>query len=124
MNILLSEEEKIEIIQISESIPKEEILKYYTCSDTDLAAINKYRKDYNRLGFAIQLGILKHKGWQMSYINNIPNRVVLPIPSKRYVRRMEYLLKLFILTFLKYLKVTQCTCVTFGSLIYQRFTRV
>ena len=82
MNILLSEEEKIEIIQISESITKEEIIKYYTCSDTDLAAINKYRKGYNRLGFAIQLGIIKHKGWQMSYINNIPNTIILYVSNQ------------------------------------------
>lgn len=53
MNILLSEEERIEIIQISESISKEEIIKYYTCSEIDLSIINKYRKDHNRLGFAI-----------------------------------------------------------------------
>ena len=82
MNILLSEEEKIEIIQISESITKEEIIKYYTCSDTDLTAINKYRKDYNRLGFALQLGVLKHKGWQMSYINNIPNTIILYVSNQ------------------------------------------
>jgi TnpA family transposase len=82
MNNLLSEEEKMEITQISENISKEEIIKYYTCSEFNLNIINKYRKDHNKLGFAIQLGVLKHKGWQMSYMNNIPDTIILYVSKQ------------------------------------------
>lgn len=36
--------------------------RHYTLSDTDLALIQERRRDSNRLGFAVQLTVLRHLG--------------------------------------------------------------
>ncbi|MCR6869412.1 DUF4158 domain-containing protein, partial [Bacillus thuringiensis] len=36
---------------------------YYTFSKRDLEIINKRRREENRLGFAVQLAILRYPGW-------------------------------------------------------------
>ena len=73
---LLSSAERNEIIQISDDIDKEDLRKFYTLSEIDLANVNKYKTAPNRLGFAIQLGILRHKGWPFSYVKNVPDAVI------------------------------------------------
>ena len=49
---------------------------YYTFSQYDLDVINRHRRDYNRLGFAVQLAVLRFPGWSLSDIKNIPNSVL------------------------------------------------
>lgn len=74
---LLSEIEKNELTQISDEIEKEEIIKNYSLSKFDLVNANKYRTDTNKLGFALQLCVLRHKGWSLSYIKKIPDIIIL-----------------------------------------------
>lgn len=47
--ILLTEEQRLELTQISPDISEWEIAKYYTFTDYDLDIINRHRRDYNRL---------------------------------------------------------------------------
>lgn len=42
----------------------------------DIEIINKHRKDFNKLGFALQLALLRYPGCSISNIKNIPYSVV------------------------------------------------
>ncbi|WP_311764926.1 DUF4158 domain-containing protein [Paenibacillus agricola] len=48
----------------------------YTFSQHDLDIINKHRRDHNRLGFAVQLAILRYLGWSLSDLKHIPDSVI------------------------------------------------
>jgi TnpA family transposase len=52
--------------QISEllALPTDEptLIRHYTLSDADLAVIQRRRRPYNRLGFALQLSTLRYPG--------------------------------------------------------------
>lgn len=74
--ILLTEDQRLEFTQIPQNISEYEIVKYYTFSTYDIGIINKHRRDYNRLGFAIQLALLRNPGWSLISINNIPESVL------------------------------------------------
>ncbi len=54
---LLTNEQRQSFIQI----PEDELVvgTYYTFSNSDLELINKRRRDENRLGFAVQLAVLR-----------------------------------------------------------------
>ncbi len=49
---------------------------YYTFTKRDLEIINKRRREENRLGFAVQLAVLRHPGWPYTHIKNIPDSVI------------------------------------------------
>ncbi|MCE5222279.1 MAG: Tn3 family transposase [Clostridium sp.] len=74
--ILLTEDQRLEFTQIPQNISEYEIAKYYTFSTYDIDIINKHRRDYNRLGFAVQLALLRNPGWSLISINNIPESVL------------------------------------------------
>lgn len=76
VEILLTEEQRLELMEIPHNINEYEIGKHYTFSSYDVAIINKHRRDYNRLGFAIQLALLRYPGWPLSSINKIPESVL------------------------------------------------
>lgn len=59
-------------------IPQDEWILgfYYTFSKRDLEVINKRRKEENRLGFAVQLAILRYPGWSYTHIQNIPESFI------------------------------------------------
>ncbi|MEK4924924.1 Tn3 family transposase [Cytobacillus sp. FSL R5-0569] len=50
-----------------------ELATYYTFSQHDLEIINRHRRDYNRLGFAVQLALLRYPGWSLTDIKEIPD---------------------------------------------------
>lgn len=76
VEILLTEDQRLEFTQIPQNISEYEIIKYYTFSVYDLTIINKHRRDYNRIGFAVQLAVIHNFGWSLSSINNIPQNVL------------------------------------------------
>ena len=66
--------------------------------------INRHRRDYNRLGFAVQLAHLRYPGWTFSNNGEIPSRVLsyiseqvivdpkaLQLYAQRENTRLEYL---------------------------------
>lgn len=71
--ILLTEEQRLEFTQISPNVNEWEIAKYYTFSEYDKEIINRHRRDYNRLGFAVQLGVLRNPGWALNNVSYIPD---------------------------------------------------
>lgn len=74
--ILLTEEQRLELMEIPHNISEYEIGKHYTFSPYDIDIINKHRREYNRLGFAVQLALLRYPGWPLSSIYNIPESVL------------------------------------------------
>lgn len=74
--ILLTEEQRSEFTQISPNINEWEIAKFYTFSEQDKEIINRHRRNHNRLGFAVQLGVLRNPGWALNYISYIPDSVL------------------------------------------------
>lgn len=71
---LLTSEQRQALMQI----PEDEwvLATYYTLSKQDLEIINKRRREKNRLGFAIQLAVLRYPGWPYTHIKSIPDSVI------------------------------------------------
>ncbi|MEX3624924.1 Tn3 family transposase [Viridibacillus arvi] len=71
---LLTPEQRQALMQIPED---EWVLgTYYTFSKRDLEIINKRRREENRLGFAVQLAVLRYPGWPYTHIKSIPDSVI------------------------------------------------
>lgn len=87
--ILLTEDQRLEFTQISQNISEYEIAKYYTFSPYDIDIINKHRRDYNRIGFAVQLALLRNPGWSFISINNITESVLNYISEQIQVSSKE-----------------------------------
>lgn len=64
--------------QVLMQIPEDEWVlgTYYTFSKRDLEIINKRRREENRLGFAVQLAVLRYPGWPYTHIKSIPDSVI------------------------------------------------
>ena len=71
---LLTLEQRQDFMQIPED---EWILgTYFTFSKRDLEIVNKRRREENRLGFAVQLAVLRCPGWPYTHIKSIPESVI------------------------------------------------
>ncbi|MBO3797204.1 Tn3 family transposase [Bacillus subtilis] len=71
---LLTLEQRQDFMQIPED---EWILgTYFTFSKRDLEIVNKRRREENRLGFAVQLAVLRYPGWPYTHIKSIPESVL------------------------------------------------
>ncbi len=88
--ILLTEDQRIEITQIPQTISEWEIVKYYTLTDYDIEIINRHRKACNRLGFAVQLCCLRHPGWSLGVIRSIPESMLSYIAEQLQVNCAEF----------------------------------
>ena len=88
--ILLTDDQRTEITQISQNISEYEIIKYYTFSSYDIDIIKKHRRSYNRLGFAVQLALLRNPGCTLSYASDIPLSVLSYIAEQIQVDAKEF----------------------------------
>lgn len=73
---LLTPEQRERVRGIPPEFSDREIARYYTFTPADLAAINRRRRGHNRLGFAVQLAMLRFPGRTLADIVMIPPRVV------------------------------------------------
>ncbi len=100
---LLTAEQRQEFMQIPADNDWD-LGTYYTFSQHDLDIINNHRRDHNRLGFAVQLAILRYPGWPLSDQKSIPDKVlnyianqvdidpdVYPLYAQREPTRREHL---------------------------------
>jgi hypothetical protein len=62
--------------RISPTIDEWELGAHYTLLEQDLEVIRQRRKDANRIGYAVQLCVLRHTGWPLSEIQEVPYRVL------------------------------------------------
>ena len=73
---ILTKEQRLEYTRITDNLSEEEIAAYYTLSSSDLEIVNHHRRDYNRLGFALQLCVLRYPGWPLSIVKDIPLNIL------------------------------------------------
>lgn len=79
---LLTPEQRLEFMSIPEQISEFDLGSYYTLSQHDIEIIKRRRRDHNKLGFALQLCVLRFPGWTLSDIHDIPV-IVLDYISKQ-----------------------------------------
>jgi len=63
---------------------------YFTLTPQDLEIINRHRKESNRLGFAVQLCILRYSGWTLLEIKEIPENILEYIARQINVESKEF----------------------------------
>lgn len=88
--ILLTEEQRLEFTQIPQNISEWEIARHYTLNENDIEIINRHRRDYNRLGFAVQLCVLRNPGWSLGNTQEIPESVLFYISEQLDVNPKEF----------------------------------
>ncbi len=59
-----------------------EIARYYTFSPDDLASIARHRRDANRLGFAVQLALLRFPGRSLTDVSEVPAPILTHIADQ------------------------------------------
>nr|WP_231618420.1 DUF4158 domain-containing protein [Fictibacillus sp. 23RED33] len=73
---LLTEDQRTEFVRIPADMSEGELETYYTFSQYDLEIIKRHRRDHNRLGFAVQLCVLRYPGWSLSDVGPIPDYII------------------------------------------------
>ncbi|MED1949760.1 Tn3 family transposase [Brevibacillus centrosporus] len=73
---LLTPEQRLEFMSIPDQITEYELGSYYTLSPHDVEVIKRHRRDHNKLGFALQLCLLRYPGWTLSDVHHIPDCVL------------------------------------------------
>ncbi len=71
---LLSAAEQATLLAMPES--KEDLLRFYTFNESDMALIRRRRGDANRIGFAVQLAMLRYPGHALGTGARIPQAVI------------------------------------------------
>ena len=73
---LLTADQREEFVKISVDISEHELGAFYTLSQFDHEIIKRHRRDHNRLGFAVQLCVLRYPGWSLTDVEPIPESVL------------------------------------------------
>lgn len=103
--ILLTDEQRFEFTQIPQNISDWEVAKYYTFSDRDMKIINRHRRDYDRLGFAVQVCCLRSPDWTLVNTSDIPDTVLSYIADQlqviessgfRFIKSKKTLIKAYV----------------------------
>lgn len=88
---LLTPEERLQYMNIPSNLNEWELGTYFTFTQYDIDVIKRHRRDYNRLGFAIQLCLLRYLGWTISDIKeDIPEEIVDYVAKQIGVNSGEY----------------------------------
>lgn len=72
----LSEAERSRLSRFPSALPESDLIQYFTLGQDDLAQIKRQRRSENRLGFALQLCILRYLGFCPDDLQQIPTQVV------------------------------------------------
>ncbi|WP_243526888.1 Tn3 family transposase [Bacillus pseudomycoides] len=86
---LLTLDQRLEFVSISEQISEYELGSYYTLSPYDIEIIKRHRRDHNKLGFALQLCMLRFPDWTLSDVHHIPDCVVNYIAKQLQISAKE-----------------------------------
>lgn len=73
--LILSATERDTLLALPES--QDDLIRYYTYNDSDLSLIRQRRGDANRLGFAVQLCLLRYPGYALGTDSELPEPVIL-----------------------------------------------
>lgn len=75
---ILTAAEKESLIAIPET--EEELIRYYTLSETDLSIIRQHRGAANRLGFAVQLCCMRYPGIACKFHSHVSSHFTFMFP--------------------------------------------
>jgi TnpA family transposase len=78
----LNAEQRYALTQIPADLSDREIARYYTFSQKDLDLINLRRRPHNRVGFAMQLAVLRFPGRPLKELAGVPARVLAAIADQ------------------------------------------
>jgi len=87
---LLNAEQRNLFMRIPQDLSDREIARYYTFSPQDLAIIREQHNLHNRIGFAVQLAVLRFPGRTLTEIPHIPDRILnyiaeqLGVPAEKF----------------------------------------
>ncbi|MED3157621.1 DUF4158 domain-containing protein, partial [Bacillus thuringiensis] len=87
---LLSEAQRNELMDLSR-LTEWDLVTFHTFSKHDLHLILKHRRGYNRLGFALQLALIRYPGWSLTEYKDIPQYVVAYVASQLQIPPEEFL---------------------------------
>ncbi|GMA65609.1 hypothetical protein GCM10025859_61650 [Alicyclobacillus fastidiosus] len=87
---LLTPEERLKYMEIPNDIDEWTLGTYFTFTSHDIEVIRRHRRDYNRLGFAIQLCVLRYLGWTLFDVQEIPERVLSYVAKQLQVNVSEF----------------------------------
>ena len=73
---LLTPEARAALLQIPPDLSDRDLARYYTLTPADQAVIARHRLPYNRLGFAVQLCMLRFPGRPLTDLLPLPARVL------------------------------------------------
>lgn len=71
---ILSATERDTLLALPES--QDDLIRYYTFTDSDLSLIRQLRGDANRLGFAVQFCLLRYPGYALGNDTALPEPVI------------------------------------------------
>lgn len=89
---LLTPEERLQYLQIPTDLSEWELGTYFSFTQHDLDVIQRRRRDHNRIGFAVQLCILRYLGWTLSEVKDIPAKVLQYVAKQVNVAAVHFLL--------------------------------
>jgi len=87
---LLTPEDRLRYTQIPSDLGEWELGTYFTLTQHDIEVIRRRRRDYNRLGFGVQLCVLRYLGWPLSDVNDIPEKILRYIAKQLNVNFKEF----------------------------------
>src|SRR5215204_1155874 len=73
---LLTPDQRALFARIPPDLPGRELARHYTLSPPDLVAVARHRRQENRLGFAVQLAVLRFPGRALTDLPGVPERVL------------------------------------------------
>lgn len=79
---LLTAEQRAAFVQIPPDLPDREIARHHTLTTADLAVIARHRQPHNRLGFAVQLCLLRFPGRTLTEVGVLPQRMLAYIAAQ------------------------------------------
>lgn len=88
--LFLNKSQRLEFTEINKNMHREDILKHYTFSPEDMKLIKKRRRNYNKIGFAVQLAVLKHHGWTLASMSSVPSNILEYISNQLEVDVKEF----------------------------------
>jgi TnpA family transposase len=86
---LLSEAQRNELMDLSR-LTEWDLVTFYTFSKHDLNLIMKHRRGYNRLGFAIQLALIRYPGWNLTEYKDIPTSIIDYVAKQLQISAEEF----------------------------------
>jgi TnpA family transposase len=86
----LTSKERKEYMKLPNNVASFEIEKFFMLSDEDIKVINKHRKASSKLGFAVQLCIIRYTVWTLIDFENIPYEIILYIAEQLKISTVEF----------------------------------